>query len=209
MARRSEKERRGEHYYKAAKSQGYRSRSAFKLKQIIKGNKLLRGVDRVVELCSSPGGWTQVLRELDPSLEIVAVDLNPMPPVQGVKFLQGDILDDKIMESITALVGGAADLVLSDCSPNVSGQWELDVARQLGLVERTLAIAEEILSPNGKAVAKIFQGPGFEELLKDTRERFTSVKLIKPPASRRKSAEIYLLASIPKRRASENAESES
>lgn len=209
MARRSEKERRGEHYYKAAKSQGYRSRSAFKLKQMIKGHKLLKGVDRVVELCSSPGGWTQVLRELDPSLEIVAVDLNPMPPLQGVKFMQGDILDAKTMDSIKALVGGSADLVLSDCSPNVSGQWDLDVARQLSLVERTLSIAEEILSPEGKAIAKVFQGPGFEELLQDAKRKFNAVKLIKPPASRRKSAEIYLLVTGPKERKSEDAEPES
>jgi 23S rRNA (uridine2552-2'-O)-methyltransferase len=198
MARRTEKERRSEQYYKAAKSQGYRSRSAFKLKQMVKANKLLRGVDRVVELCCTPGGWTQVLRELDSTLEIVAVDLNPMPPIQGVKFLQGDILDEKVIDSIRALTGGSADLVLSDCSPNVSGQWELDVARQLALVERTLSVALEILSPDGKALAKVFQGPGFEDLLRETRERFESVKLIKPPASRRKSAEIYLLAIRPK-----------
>ncbi|TFF92665.1 RlmE family RNA methyltransferase [Candidatus Thorarchaeota archaeon] len=198
MARRTEKERRGEHYYREAKKQGYRSRSAFKLKQIVKQKKLLRGVDRVVELCCAPGGWTQVLRELDNTLEIVAVDLNQMPPVRGVKFAQGDVLQEKTFEEIEKLTGGSADLVLSDCSPNVSGHWELDVARQLALVERTVEIAMKLLTSKGKVLAKIFQGPGFEDVLKETRQMFKSVRLIKPRASRRKSAEIYMLAVGPR-----------
>ena len=144
-----------------------------------------------------PDGWEK-------ALPVFSAENGAIP----TRKASGSIIN-AVAPVIWNLIGGSADLVLSDCSPNVSGQWELDVARQLGLVERTLAIAEEILSSNGKAVAKIFQGPGFEELLKDTRERFNSVKLIKPPASRRKSAEIYLLASGPKRSMSENAESDS
>ena len=93
-----QKERKKERYYQAAKKHGYRSRSAYKLRQIAKGHKLLLGVDRVVELCSSPGGWTQVLRELDPSLQIVAVDLDAMSPLEGVKFVQGDILEEETIE---------------------------------------------------------------------------------------------------------------
>lgn len=206
MGRGSERERKKEHYYKAAKKQGYRSRSAFKLKQMIKKYKLLHGVDRVVELCSSPGGWTQIIREIDGSIEIVAVDLNPMPPIQGVKFVHGDILEEETLEKIISLIGGAADLVLSDCSPKVTGQWELDVARQLALAEGTLDIAYRILAPGGKVLTKVFQGPGFQEFLASTRERFNSVKLVKPPASRRTSAEIYLVAIGPKKRP--NSESE-
>ncbi|MFX1578096.1 MAG: RlmE family RNA methyltransferase [Promethearchaeota archaeon] len=189
-----EKQRKKEHYYRAAKKHGYRSRSAYKLRQIAKNQKLLVGVDRVVELCCSPGGWTQVLKELDSSLQIVAVDLNTMTPLQGVKFIQGDILDEKIIERIETLTGGTVDLVLSDCSPKVTGQWELDVARQLSLVEGTINIAHRLLGAKGKVLAKVFQGPGFQEFMQSVRSRFNSVRLIKPDASRKTSAEMYLLA---------------
>ena len=195
-----EKQRKKEHYYQAAKKHGYRSRSAYKLRQIAKDQKLLQGVDRVVELCSSPGGWTQVLKEIDSSLQIVAVDLVSMPPLEGVKFVEGDILDEKIIESIESLTGGSVDLVLSDCSPKVTGQWDLDVVRQLSLVEGTISIAHKLLTNKGKVLTKVFQGPGFPEFLKSVRKKFNSVKLIKPAASRKTSAEIYLLAIGPRGR---------
>ncbi|TET11061.1 MAG: RlmE family RNA methyltransferase [Candidatus Thorarchaeota archaeon] len=195
-----QKERKKEHYYQAAKRHGYRSRSAYKLRQIAKTHKLLLGVDRVVELCSSPGGWTQVLRELDPSLQIVAVDLEPMLPLEGVKFIQGDVLDEKTIERIKALTGGSVDLVLSDCSPKVSGHWELDVVRQLSLVEGAINIAHSILGNKGKILSKVFQGSGFQELMVSVRKKFNSVKLIKPAASRKTSAEMYLLAKGPRGR---------
>ncbi|OLS29642.1 MAG: Ribosomal RNA large subunit methyltransferase E [Candidatus Thorarchaeota archaeon AB_25] len=195
-----EKQRKKEHYYQAAKRHGYRSRSAYKLRQIAKDQKLLQGVDRVVELCSSPGGWTQVLKEIDSSLQIVAVDLTTMPPLEGVKFIEGDILDEKIIERIETLTGGTVDLVLSDCSPKVTGQWDLDVVRQLSLVEGTISIAHRLLSNKGKVLTKVFQGPGFPEFLKSVRKKFNSVKLIKPDASRKTSAEMYLLAIGPRGR---------
>jgi 23S rRNA (uridine2552-2'-O)-methyltransferase len=197
-----EKERKKEHYYRAAKRHGYRSRSAYKLRQIAKSHKLLLGVDRVVELCSSPGGWTQVLRELDPSLQIVAVDLDVMTPLEGVKFVQGDILEEKTIERIKALTGGSVDLVLSDCSPKVTGHWELDVVRQLSLVEGTIDIAHNLLGKRGKVLSKVFQGPGFQEFMQTVRKKFNSVRLIKPDASRKTSAEMYLLAKGPRGRPS-------
>jgi 23S rRNA (uridine2552-2'-O)-methyltransferase len=199
-----EKQRKKEHYYQAAKKHGYRSRSAYKLRQIAKEQKLLLGVDRVVELCCSPGGWTQVLKELDSSLQIVAVDLDAMPPIEGVKFIQGDILDETVIEKIESLTGGTVDLVLSDCSPKVTGQWELDVVRQLSLVEGTINLAHRLLSDKGKVLAKVFQGSGFQEFLQSTKKKFNSVKLIKPDASRKTSAEIYLLAVGPRGRSLQN-----
>ncbi|MFW9844444.1 MAG: RlmE family RNA methyltransferase [Candidatus Thorarchaeota archaeon] len=202
MARSSEGERRRKDpYYKAAKKAGYRSRSAFKIRQMAKNHKLLHGVDIVLELCSAPGGWTQILRELNGSLKIVAIDLDSMPPVQGAHFIQGSILDDDVIDQAQKLIGSPFDLVLSDCSPKVSGQWDLDVVRQLELAERTFEIAQKVLGPNGKALAKVFQGQGFQEFLQDMRKRFNSVKLIKPAASRKTSAEIYLLAIGPRRKA--------
>ena len=166
-----------------------------------KDQKLLHGVDIVLELCSAPGGWTQILRELNASMKIVSIDLDKMPPVQGVHFIQGSILDDDIINQALEIIGGSFDLVLSDCSPKVSGIWDLDVARQLELAGRTFDIGHRVLGPNGKALAKVFQGTGFQKFLKDIRQRFNSVKLIKPPASRKTSAEIYLLAIGPRKEA--------
>ncbi|MHA1906052.1 MAG: RlmE family RNA methyltransferase [Candidatus Thorarchaeota archaeon] len=187
-----------EHYYRAAKKHGYRARSAYKLRQMAIKFKLLKGVRIVVELCSSPGGWTQVLRELEQSIEIIAIDLDPMAPIQGVKFIQGDITDEKVITEIEELTRGAADLVLSDCSPKVTGTWDLDVHRQLLLAEATLDLGHRLLGPKGKVLTKVFQGPGFQEFMKQARLRFMSVKLIKPVASRKTSAEMYLLAIGPK-----------
>lgn len=207
MPRISEGERRRKDpYYRAAKRAGYRSRSAFKIRQMAKNHKLLHGVDIVLELCSAPGGWTQILRELNSSLKIVAIDLEVMPPVQGVHFIEGSILDDEIIAQAQQLIGSPFDLVLSDCSPKVSGLWDLDVVRQLELADRTFEIANQVLRPNGKALAKVFQGPGFHEFLLDMRKRFNTVKLIKPAASRKTSAEIYLLAIGPRRKAQSEKE---
>jgi len=201
MPRTSEGERRRKDpYYKAAKKAGYRSRSAFKIRQMAKNHKLLQGVDIALDLCSAPGGWTQILHELNTSMKIVAIDLDPMPPVQGAHFIQGSILDDDVIKQAQQLIGSPFDLVLSDCSPKVSGQWDLDVARQLELAERTFEIGQMVLGPKGKALAKVFQGQGFQEFLQDMRKRYNSVKLIKP-ASRKTSAEIYLLAIGPRRKA--------
>ncbi|MFX0106805.1 MAG: SAM-dependent methyltransferase [Candidatus Hodarchaeota archaeon] len=194
---RPKKPRTKEHYYRSAKVHGYRARSAYKLRQIAKKYRLLSGVHCVVELCSSPGGWTQVLRELDSSLEIVAVDLNPMEPVQGVTFVQGDILDPEVQDVIRKSTRSGVDLVVSDCSPKVSGNWDLDVTRQLSLAEGTLEIGLGLLSEKGKVLAKVFQGSGFQEFLKWAKKRYRTVKLVKPDASRRTSAEMYLLASGP------------
>ena len=191
------KPRKKEHYYRAAKKHGYRSRSAYKLRQIAEKYKLLSGVDKVLELCCSPGGWTQVLRELDRHLYIVAVDLQTMQPIENVSFIQGDIQNPETLEEIKKLTEGSVDLVLSDCSPKVSGTWELDVARQLFLVEKTIEMAGNLLGAHGKVLTKVFQGPGFQEFFDSVRSRFNSVRLIKPDASRKTSAEIYLLATEP------------
>lgn len=197
---RPKKPRKKEHYYRAAKKHGYRSRSAYKLRQIARNHKLLSGVDKVLELCCSPGGWTQVLRELDSHLYIVAVDLQGMQPVENVAFIQGDIQHPETLEKIEKLTEGSVDLVLADCSPKVSGTWDLDVARQISLVERTVELSEKLLSDQGKMLTKVFQGTGFQEFLASVRTKFNSVKLIKPDASRKSSAEIYLLARGPIRK---------
>jgi 23S rRNA (uridine2552-2'-O)-methyltransferase len=188
--------KRDEYYYQKAQKEGYRSRSAYKLKQIVKKFKLLRGVDVVIELCSSPGGWTQVLRELDSSLEVVAVDIEKMTPVMGVRFIQGDIRAEETQQKIKEFTRGEVDLVLSDCSPKVCGNWNIDVARQLELAETTFSIAHRLGSD--KALAKVFEGPGFEEFRNRIQQKFATTRLIKPDASRKSSSELYLLASDPR-----------
>ncbi len=195
-------DRKKEHYYQAAKKRGYRSRSAFKLKQVASSCGLLSGVNKVLELCCSPGGWTQVLRELDDSLQIVAVDLEPILPVEDVLFIRGDITNQETQSEIEQATGGSVDLVLSDCSPRVSGNWDLDVARQLFLAEATMDLGMKLLGPRGKVFAKVFQGPGFQEFIDSVRLRYDSIRLIKPDASRRTSAEIYVLASYPRKKQS-------
>lgn len=195
-------DRKKEHYYQAAKKQGYRSRSAFKLKQVAASYDLLSGVNKVLELCCSPGGWTQVLRELDDGLQIVAVDLEPILPVKDVIFIRGDITSPETQSEIQRATGGSVDLVLSDCSPKVSGNWDLDVARQLFLAEATMDLGMRLLGPRGKVFAKVFQGPGFQEFIDSVRLRYGSVRFVKPDASRRTSAEIYILASCPRKKQS-------
>lgn len=184
--------RRDEQYFQKAKKEGYRSRSAYKLKQIVKKFNLLQGVDVVLELCSSPGGWTQVLRELNPSLEIIAVDIERMAPVMGVRFIRGDIRAEETQSKIKDFTRGEVDLVLSDCSPKVCGNWNIDVARQLELAETTLSIAHDLDSD--KALAKVFEGPGFDDFLNRIRQKFTKTRLVKPDASRKSSSELYLVA---------------
>jgi len=111
-----------------------------------------------------------------------------------------DITDPKVISQVEELIGGKADLIISDCSPKVSGHWELDVARQLELAEITLEIGITLLGAKGKVVTKVFQGAGFQQFLQETRNKFGSVRLVKPHASRQTSAEIYLLAANPKKR---------
>jgi 23S rRNA (uridine2552-2'-O)-methyltransferase len=123
-----------------------------------------------------------------------------MQPVENVAFIQGDIQHPETLERIEKLTEGSVDLVLADCSPKVSGTWDLDVARQISLVERTVYLSEKLLSDHGKMLTKVFQGPGFQEFLVSVRTKFNSVKLIKPDASRKSSAEIYLLAKGPIRK---------
>jgi 23S rRNA (uridine2552-2'-O)-methyltransferase len=131
---------------------------------------------------------------MDSGLEIVAVDLIRMEPIERVTFIQGNILDLGILDQIKAATRGSIDMVISDCAPKVSGNWDLDVFRQLSLAEGTLDIGLKLLDAKGKVLTKVFQGSGFQEFLQATRKKYRSVKLVKPAASRQSSAEIYLLA---------------
>jgi 23S rRNA (uridine2552-2'-O)-methyltransferase len=192
------RERGRDYYYKLAKRKGYRSRSAFKLLEIARRYRFLREGDVVVDLGAAPGGWMQVSREfVGESGYVLGVDLLEIEPFpwENVKAIVGDILNPDIIKRIKEeLPKEEVDVVLCDASPKVSGIWEVDHARQMELVENSLRIAREILKSGGVFFSKAFQGGLFDDLLMKVRSKFEKVKLVKPKASRPKSAEIYILA---------------
>ncbi|HTQ76697.1 MAG TPA: SAM-dependent methyltransferase [Burkholderiales bacterium] len=184
-----------DHWVQEAQRLGFRSRAAFKLIELAQKDKLLRPGMTVVDLGAAPGGWCQVLRErLGPSARIVALDLLPMDPVAGVRFVQGDFREDDALRALeAALEGRRAELVLSDLSPNISGVASADQARSVLLAELALEFAERWLQPGGDLVVKAFQGVGFAELRKRLQGRFAKVAVRKPEASRDRSREVYLV----------------
>lgn len=178
-----------------AKSEGWRSRAAFKLLQIAERDRLLRPGMTVVDLGATPGGWAQVAAQrVGRGGRVVAVDLLDMAPLPGVTFLQGDFREESVLAAVeAALDGRAVDLVLSDMSPNISGIPSVDQARAMHLAELALEFAARHLKPGGALLVKVFQGTGFEGFLREMRSRFIKVVTRKPEASRSRSAEIYLL----------------
>ena len=182
-------------YVIEAQRRGYRSRAAFKLIELADKDKLLRPGLTVVDLGAAPGSWCQVLRErLGPAGRIVAVDLLPMDPVPGVRFVQGDFRDEAAMAALAdALEGRKVDLVVSDFAPNLSGVASADQARSVLLGELALDFAASWLKPGGDLVVKAFQGEGFLGLQHQMQDRFDKVYTRKPKASRDKSREVYLV----------------
>jgi 23S rRNA (uridine2552-2'-O)-methyltransferase len=183
-------------FVKRAREEGWRSRAVFKLEEIQKSDRLLRPGMTIVDLGAAPGGWSQyAARLLDGKGRIVALDVLDMPPVAGVEFLQGDFNDEAVLERLLDMVGPSkVDLVMSDIAPNMMGIADVDHDRSMQLVELALDFACRTLRPGGDFLAKVFQGRGFQPLLAQLRERFDSVKLRKPKASRARSAEVYVLA---------------
>lgn len=183
-------------YVKRAHEAGYRSRAAFKLIELDDKDRLFRPGQRVVDLGAAPGGWSQVARaRIGPGGVVIALDLLPIAPLEGVTLIQGDFREDQPLAALeAALADHRADLVLSDMAPNISGIAPADQARSMHLAELALAFAADWLEPSGTLVVKLFQGEGFESLVADLRARFRRVKLRKPPASRRESREVYAVA---------------
>lgn len=197
MGRRWQLERKRDHFYRMAKRERYRSRAAFKLKQLDGRYNLLRRGHVVVDLGAAPGGWLQVARErVGDEGFVLGVDLQPIAklPYENVATLVADITDAATPELIMARLPRVADIVLSDASPKISGVWDVDHARSVELARSALSIADAVLVPGGKLLVKVFQGEMFEDLVADVRRRFSSVKVTKPAASRRGSAEVYVVA---------------
>jgi 23S rRNA (uridine2552-2'-O)-methyltransferase len=187
--------RRSDYYYKKAKQMDYRSRAAFKLKQIDSRFHLLRKGSRVVDLGAAPGGWLQVAKEaVGPSGKVVGVDLQTIPPIDGVDTIRGDLRKEETIGRLLDALEGEADVVLSDMSPNISGHYSTDHARSVGLVETALGIAKLTLRPGGSFVAKVFEGDMIRDLRRLVESCFKDVKLHSPKASRSSSSEIYIVA---------------
>jgi len=188
-------------YVKLAQQQGYRSRAAFKLIEIDEKDRLIRRGMSVVDLGSTPGSWSQVVREklvgpggtLDG--RIVAIDLLPMAPIAGVEFLEGDFREDTVLAQLDSMMGRAPslDLVLSDLAPNLSGIGAADAARMGHLAELALEFAVHHLKPDGALLIKCFHGSGYSQVVEAFKRTFVTVAPRKPKASRDKSAETYLL----------------
>ncbi len=187
------KEHFDDHYVKLSQKMGYRSRASFKLLEIQEKDRLIKPGMTIVDLGSAPGGWTQVAVELvGDHGRVVASDILPMDPIAGVDFVQGDFTEEAVLEKILNLMGGAqADLVISDMAPNMSGMVDVDQPRSMYLVELALDLARQTLKPGGAFVAKVFQGEGFEEYIKEMRSSFNRVVTRKPKASRPRSKEVY------------------
>jgi 23S rRNA (uridine2552-2'-O)-methyltransferase len=180
-------------YVAAARQQGFRSRAAFKLMELDDRFKLISKGCRVLDLGAAPGGWSQVA-VLRGAGRVVGVDLLPIDPIEGTTLIQGDFDDPAMPARLSALMGGPADIVLSDMAPNTTGHAATDHIRIMALAELALHFACTILAPGGAFVAKVFQGGSEKDMLVPMKQRFATVKHAKPPASRKESSELYVVA---------------
>ncbi|MXV36281.1 MULTISPECIES: RlmE family RNA methyltransferase [unclassified Saccharibacter] len=180
-------------YVAAARHQGWRSRAAFKLIEIDDRFQVIRPGSRVVDLGAAPGGWSQIAVKRQASA-VVGVDLLPVDPVEGAEIIEGDFMDDAMPERLKTMLGGPADLVMSDMAPNTTGHAATDHIRIMGLAENALDFALQILAKDGAFIAKVFQGGSEKHMLDLMKRCFDTVRHVKPPASRKESSELYVVA---------------
>ncbi len=185
---------RKDHYRKLAKDQGLRARSAYKLQQLNESYHILKKGSRVVDLGCAPGGWLQIATKLVGSTgRVVGIDLKHVEPVPGAEILQGSIEDPEVLKKIPGMLGGKADVLLSDLAPNVSGVWDIDHARQISLTQAALRFAGIVLREGGGAIFKVFEGDMLSDLRAELKQNFGNVNLSKPTASRQESSELYVV----------------
>jgi 23S rRNA (uridine2552-2'-O)-methyltransferase len=189
-------EHANDEFVKRAQREGWRSRAVFKLAQIQETERLLRPGIRCVDLGAAPGGWSQyAARIIGGTGRMVATDILAMDAIPGVDFVQGDFREAAVLEQVLQSIGAAkVDLVLSDMAPNMAGIDAVDQPRSMYLAELALEFADRVLAPGGDLLVKLFQGAGFDQIIKDARGRYGRVVTKKPKASRSRSPEIYLLA---------------
>ncbi len=196
--------------YREAKSQGYRARSALKLKQIHNKFKIMKKGTTVIDIGASPGGWTQVAAEkVGPDGRVIAVDIVEMEPLDmsNVFFIQGDITEEKTIEAVIQKVGLTGS-VISDIAPKTTGIADLDRSRSAILSSMALDVAKKTLAPGGTFLTKIFQSPESEELFLEMKQLFSYVKRYRPPSTRKRSVEIYLIGKGFRHQATEQCQEE-
>lgn len=183
-------------FVKRAQAEGWRSRAVYKLIEIDERDHLIRPGTVVVDLGAAPGGWAQyAARKLGGRGRVIALDVLEMPPLDGVEVLLGDFREDAVLAALRdRLAGAQVDLVMSDMAPNISGMAAVDLPRSMYLAELALAFARETLKPGGDLLTKVFQGEGYEVLVREMKQAFATVTVRKPKASRPRSREVYLLA---------------
>lgn len=183
-------------FVKRSKEEGYRSRAAYKLLEIQKKDHLFKPGMTIIDLGAAPGGWSQVLANIvGDKGKLIALDILSMDAIPDVHFIQGDFTEKTVLDELLSVLGTAkADWVLSDMAPNMSGIKDSDQARAMYLVELVLETALLTIKPEGGLLVKIFQGEGFDAFLKMVKQKFHTVKIRKPEASRSRSQEVYLLA---------------
>jgi len=190
------KEHFDDEFVKKAQREGYRSRAVYKLDEIQQKDHILKPGMAVVDLGAAPGGWSQyALGHVGRKGRIVAMDILPMEPLPGVSFVQGDFREDEVLEKLLeTLEGQEIDLVMSDIAPNITGMDAVDQPRAMYLAELAVEFADRVLRPDGDLLVKLFQGEGFDELIRELRSRYAKVVIRKPKASRPRSREVYALA---------------
>ena len=189
-------EKKRDPYYKKAKQEDYRSRASYKLKQLDKKFKLIKEGDNVVDLGAAPGGWSQVaLEKVGEEGLVIGVDLNRIKPFPEENFygIRGDFTTEEVQDKIISLLGGKAKLVISDASPSLCGIKNIDQLRSIDLTNTVINIADNILETKGNLVMKVFQGPEYKDMLNNLKKKYRQVKTTKPPSSRKKSSEMYVV----------------
>ena len=197
MVGRWETEHRKDYFYRQAKLEGYRSRAAYKLLQANQRYHFIKRSDTVLDLGCTPGGWLQVAGEIvGPTGYVLGIDVKPIEPLKNpnIQFMESDISNAEIPRKVMAAIGCKVDVVLSDASPNISGVWEVDHTRQIDLAGSTMSIARFTLQTNGNYFVKVFDGPLIKKFTAQVKQHFSEIRVMKPQASRSRSAEHYILA---------------
>jgi len=194
------KEHFDDEYVRRSQQDGYRSRAIYKLIEIDKKDRLVKPGMTIIDLGAAPGGWSEYcVKKLGKNGSMIALDILPMEPIDGVRIIEGDFREDAVFEELMAVMNvdgesQLADLVISDMAPNISGMGSVDMPRAYYLCELALDLAQQVLKPGGGLLVKLFQGEGFEAYNKALKTSFSKVVMRKPKASRPRSREVYALA---------------
>ncbi len=188
-------DRKKDYYYRKAKKDNYRSRAAYKLIQLNERFNVIKQGYVVIDLGASPGGWSQVAAEfVGKSGHVIALDIKPIEPIEGVTALKGDARSGQMLATVREMLEGKnADIVISDMAPNISGNYSFDHARSIELAEMALSYSETFLGPGGNLVVKVFDGDMAPELFERIRRMFRNARRYSPDASRKSSSEIYMI----------------